>query len=76
MSQDKITFNTIQYIPLDPILVMGATTRSVGFLAAAKSMRRKWVGMFAKALNSIPVERPQDLATPGTGKINNSISAH
>mgnify|MGYP006940045766 CR=1 FL=1 len=36
--------------------------RNVGFLAAAVSMKRKFVGRVAKAMNSIPVARPQDLA--------------
>ena len=39
------------------------------FLAAAKSTRRKFVGKLSKAMNSIPVERPQDLARTGEGTI-------
>ena len=39
-------------------------------MAAAKSMRRKYVGAVAKMMNSIPVERPQDLARKGSGTLS------
>jgi len=42
---------------------MRSCGREVGFLIAAVSLKRKMVGFFAKAMNSIPVTRPQDLAT-------------
>jgi glycerol-3-phosphate O-acyltransferase/dihydroxyacetone phosphate acyltransferase len=32
-------------------------------------MDRFWIGLFARAFNSIPVVRPQDLQRPGTGTI-------
>ncbi|EAU88568.2 glycerol-3-phosphate O-acyltransferase [Coprinopsis cinerea okayama7 len=58
---------------LDPLLlsleVWRETHRSVQFLAAAKSMKRKDVGFFIKMMNSIPVERAADAATSGVGKI-------
>mmetsp|Transcript_22237 Transcript_22237/g.31056 ORF Transcript_22237/g.31056 Transcript_22237/m.31056 type:complete len:681 (-) Transcript_22237:397-2439(-) len=41
----------------------------IGFLVASSSMRKKVIGDLARALNSIPVERPQDLAKPGTGTV-------
>jgi len=54
---------------IDPILVMQLTQRQIGFLIAAKSMRRRYVGMLAKILGAVPVERTQDLAIKGSGKV-------
>lgn len=54
---------------VDPVLVMKVLSRDVGFLAAAVTMRRKYVGVIARAINAIPVERAQDIAKPGTGKV-------
>lgn len=54
---------------LDPLMVMQAVGRNVGFLAAAKSMRRKYIGILATVLGSISVERAQDLAVTGEGKV-------
>lgn len=48
---------------------MTAVKRHVRFLTAAKSMRRPFVGLLARSMNSIPVERPQDLAKEGAGLI-------
>lgn len=39
------------------------TPREVRFLIAAKSLKRVVVGFFARLLRSIPVSRPQDLAS-------------
>lgn len=47
---------------MDPILVMDHCPRDIGWLVAAASMKRRVVGTFARALNSIPVARPQDMA--------------
>ena len=49
---------------VDPIVVLRALShrRDVGFLAAAKTMRKQVLGDFARAMDAIPVERPQDLA--------------
>ena len=56
---------------LDPFVVMHATGRlDLCFLAAAKSMRKKVVGAMARLLDSIPVERPADLAKSGVGTIS------
>ncbi|KAI0273599.1 glycerol-3-phosphate O-acyltransferase [Gloeopeniophorella convolvens] len=58
---------------LDPVLlameVYRKTHRRVSFLIAAKSMKRKAIGTFAKLINCIPVVRAADDAKPGTGKI-------
>ncbi|OLL22078.1 putative acyltransferase [Neolecta irregularis DAH-3] len=43
--------------------------RRVSFLIAEKSMKRMIIGALARAMQSIPVARAQDLAKPGTGKI-------
>lgn len=58
---------------LDPVLLANAvyreTGRQVSFLIAAKSMKRKAIGFFAKLISCIPVVRAADDAKPGTGKI-------
>lgn len=51
---------------------MTEARRPVRFLTAATSMRRPFVGMLARSMNSIPVERPQDLAKPGPGTITSN----
>eukprot|EP00658_Telonema_sp_P-2_P013635 TRINITY_DN15169_c0_g2_i5.p1 TRINITY_DN15169_c0_g2~~TRINITY_DN15169_c0_g2_i5.p1 ORF type:complete len:493 (+),score=85.30 TRINITY_DN15169_c0_g2_i5:142-1620(+) len=54
--------------------------KPVKFLAAAKSMRRKYVGAVAKAMGAIGVERPQDLAKKCEGLIttdgSNQVTGH
>eukprot|EP00281_Chroomonas_sp_CCMP1168_P023676 CAMPEP_0206235776 /NCGR_PEP_ID=MMETSP0047_2-20121206/13344_1 /ASSEMBLY_ACC=CAM_ASM_000192 /TAXON_ID=195065 /ORGANISM="Chroomonas mesostigmatica_cf, Strain CCMP1168" /LENGTH=797 /DNA_ID=CAMNT_0053660031 /DNA_START=59 /DNA_END=2452 /DNA_ORIENTATION=- len=58
---------------IDPIVVMKVvaekTKRNVSWMTAAKSMDRKWIGAFARAMKAIPVVRPEDLTTPGPGFI-------
>ncbi len=54
---------------LDPAVIMEFVNRPVSFLIAAKSYRQGMVGALARAQRSIPVERPQDLATPCIGKV-------
>ncbi|KAG0311629.1 hypothetical protein BGZ99_010008 [Dissophora globulifera] len=54
---------------VDPLVLMGQCGRRVSFLAAKKSMDRPWIGAFARSMNAIPVERPQDLARAGSGTI-------
>jgi glycerol-3-phosphate O-acyltransferase/dihydroxyacetone phosphate acyltransferase len=54
---------------VDPLILTITCGRNVGFLAAKKSMDKFWIGMFARFLNSISVERPQDLAKVGTGLV-------
>lgn len=50
-------------------MLVSIMKRHVQFIAAAKSMRRPIIGHIGNALKSIPVERPQDLAIKGEGKI-------
>jgi len=48
--------------------------RQVHFIAAAKSMRRPFVGSLIKATGAIPVERPQDLGKEnGPGVITDLV---
>ena len=55
---------------LDPFVVMSGTGRSdVAFLAAATSVRKRVVGFLMRLLESIPVERAQDLAFDGAGAV-------
>ncbi|KIK08660.1 hypothetical protein K443DRAFT_84557 [Laccaria amethystina LaAM-08-1] len=58
---------------LDPLLlsleVYRETHRKVQFLAAAKSMKRKAVGFLIRMMDSIPVARAADSATPGKGRV-------
>ncbi|KAG6334583.1 hypothetical protein ID866_4506 [Astraeus odoratus] len=58
---------------LDPLLLIlevhRETRRRVQFLTAAKSLKRKAVGFFARQVDSIPVARAVDEARPGTGLI-------
>lgn len=54
----------------DPMLILTHSRRKLGFLIAAKSMKRKVVGWFASKLYSIPVVRGMDMATPGEGVVS------
>ncbi|PHZ13219.1 glycerol-3-phosphate/dihydroxyacetone phosphate dual substrate-specific sn-1 acyltransferase [Rhizopus microsporus ATCC 52813] len=54
---------------VDPLIVMRECHRRVSFLIAAKSMRQKAIRFFANMVHAIPVERPQDLAETGKGRI-------
>ncbi|KAF9086482.1 hypothetical protein BGX27_003178 [Mortierella sp. AM989] len=54
---------------VDPLVLMRECGRRVSFLAAKKSMDQPWIGAMARSMNAIPVERPQDLAKPGSGTI-------
>ncbi|KAF4618731.1 hypothetical protein D9613_010163 [Agrocybe pediades] len=58
---------------LDLILnvqVYQETGRHVQFLMAAHSMKRRWIGFFARLMACIPVTRAQDEAKPGKGRIS------
>jgi len=55
---------------VDPMMLISSVPRVVRFLIAAKSLNRRIIGDFARALQSIGVERPQDLAKKGSGKIS------
>jgi glycerol-3-phosphate O-acyltransferase / dihydroxyacetone phosphate acyltransferase len=50
-------------------LLMNVVDRPISFIAAAKSCRRALVGAGLRATGAIPVERPQDIAFKGEGKI-------
>lgn len=54
---------------VDPMILIETCQRKVRFLTAAVSMRKWYIGLFGRLLNSIPVERPMDLAILATGKI-------
>jgi glycerol-3-phosphate O-acyltransferase / dihydroxyacetone phosphate acyltransferase len=43
--------------------------RRVSFLIAEKSMRRKFIGFFARSAGAVPVSRAMDLTKQATGKI-------
>ncbi|KAF5391440.1 hypothetical protein D9757_001918 [Collybiopsis confluens] len=67
-------FNIPRHGPfLDPLLlslqVHKETHRHVQFLAAAKSMERRFIGFFSRLMESIPVARAADGAKPGTGRV-------
>jgi glycerol-3-phosphate O-acyltransferase/dihydroxyacetone phosphate acyltransferase len=54
---------------LDPIVVGSTANRDdIGYITAAATFRRTFVGKAAKWSNCIPVERPQDLAKTMEGK--------
>jgi glycerol-3-phosphate O-acyltransferase/dihydroxyacetone phosphate acyltransferase len=48
---------------------MANVPRQISFIAAAVSCRRTFVGPLIKGTGAIPVERPQDVARKGKGKI-------
>ncbi|KAG5440323.1 hypothetical protein PCANB_001893 [Pneumocystis canis] len=58
---------------VDPLLLMRhvqlASSRRIFFLIAEKSMKRRFIGLMARLVGSIPVARPHDYLKPGTGKI-------
>ncbi|KAJ3233116.1 hypothetical protein HDU78_006664 [Chytriomyces hyalinus] len=58
---------------IDPMVLVTHCGRSVSFLMAKKSFDKFWIGLFGRALGSIPVVRPQDVAQKGIGTL--TISA-
>ena len=57
---------------VDGVVVQKALSqvrKDMGFLTAAKTMRRKYVGALARLFRAIPVERPQDIAIDGKGTV-------
>ena len=50
-------------------MILAHCQRDISFLVAMKAMYTPVVGWFAKKMKAIAVERPQDLARNGTGKI-------
>jgi len=61
---------------LDAVLMISSFPRKLGFIVAAKSYRRNVIGHLSKAIHAIPVERPQDIAKTGTGKITEINDTH
>ena len=59
---------------------MANVPRAISFIAAAVSCRRTFVGPLIRATGAIPVERPQDIAYKGKGKIvrvnGNTVYGH
>jgi len=49
--------------------MFACTPRFTSFIIAASSYRKKLTGTIAKLTRAIPVERAQDVAKKGTGKI-------
>ncbi|KAJ3225701.1 hypothetical protein HDU78_010576 [Chytriomyces hyalinus] len=54
---------------IDPMVLVTHSGRSVSFLMAKKSFDLFWIGLFGRALGSIPVIRPQDISQKGIGKL-------
>ena len=50
-------------------LLCAQIKREINFVAAAASIRRRIIGDLLKISGAIPLERAQDLATKGIGKI-------
>lgn len=48
-------------------MVAEQTRRHVSWMVASKSMGRKFIGAFARAMRGIPVDRPDDMETAGAG---------
>ena len=51
------------------VVVLSTTPHKVGFLVAEKSYKKPGIGHIAKAMESIPVARPQDTAVKGPGQV-------
>jgi len=58
---------------LDPLILMRVIRmeahRRISFLIAEKSMRRRFIGWFARSVGAVPVARAMDSVKPATGKI-------
>ncbi|KAJ2550422.1 Glycerol-3-phosphate/dihydroxyacetone phosphate acyltransferase [Coemansia sp. RSA 1933] len=54
---------------VDPVILLMHAARRVYYLTAAASMRRRFIGFYGRCLRGIPVERQQDLAKKGIGRI-------
>mmetsp|Transcript_20095 Transcript_20095/g.45417 ORF Transcript_20095/g.45417 Transcript_20095/m.45417 type:complete len:701 (-) Transcript_20095:35-2137(-) len=60
---------------VDGVLLLSNCHREISFMIAQKSWDRPLVGFLARAFRCIPVARPQDLVSVGTGKILSDGSA-
>eukprot|EP00002_Diphylleia_rotans_P025663 TRINITY_DN5080_c0_g1_i5.p1 TRINITY_DN5080_c0_g1~~TRINITY_DN5080_c0_g1_i5.p1 ORF type:complete len:536 (+),score=79.73 TRINITY_DN5080_c0_g1_i5:100-1707(+) len=54
---------------VDALLLVVVCPRPISFVAAEKTMRRKFLGWLSRKLRAIPVIRPQDRAKRGKGTI-------
>jgi hypothetical protein len=54
---------------VDPCLLLTSCDRKIAFLAAAKSLKKFWIGLFGRIFGAIAVERPQDLSKIGSGTV-------
>ncbi|KAJ1565828.1 hypothetical protein HK096_009220 [Nowakowskiella sp. JEL0078] len=54
---------------IDPLILWARLPRRVSFIAAKKTMDKRGVGFFARSMNSIPVQRPQDMIQKCDGLI-------
>lgn len=55
---------------VDALMLVSTVPRIVRFLIAAKSLKRRIIGDVARSLQSIGVDRAQDLAKKGSGKVS------
>lgn len=56
---------------LDPVITFACMPQrpDIGYICAAVTLRRKFVGRIAKMMSCIPVERQQDIAKAGQGTV-------
>jgi glycerol-3-phosphate O-acyltransferase/dihydroxyacetone phosphate acyltransferase len=54
---------------IDGMNLVASNERAISFMIAKKSYDRPYIGDVAKALCAVPVQRPQDIAVKGQGKI-------
>ncbi|KAF2460682.1 hypothetical protein BDY21DRAFT_406632 [Lineolata rhizophorae] len=58
---------------VDPLIMMRTVRqearRRISFLIAEKSMKRRWIGFFARLAGSVPVGRALDLVKPARGRL-------
>jgi glycerol-3-phosphate O-acyltransferase/dihydroxyacetone phosphate acyltransferase len=54
---------------IDAMMLVSNSSRPISFMIAKKSYDRAYIGDVAKALCAVPVQRPQDIAVKGEGKI-------
>lgn len=56
-----------QYV--DPMCVVAYSPHHICFMVAASTYRQKIMGFLCRLFGAIPVERPQDIAQVGIGKV-------
>mmetsp|Transcript_8088 Transcript_8088/g.11561 ORF Transcript_8088/g.11561 Transcript_8088/m.11561 type:complete len:231 (-) Transcript_8088:1212-1904(-) len=55
---------------IDSVVLLSTCQRTISFLIAEKSWKRKIIGHIAWAMGAVPVKRAQDSAKKGTGSIS------